>query len=1045
MKGLALRLAIVSVFAVAVGHFAFRSLGPPITPKYYLDSPGEAMQGPDSDGNRGKFLYARHALHLPRQPQNAWLRVVGRDKIIVYVNGQRVGVDGPIHYWSPAALVLDITPYLVIGPNSICVSAQQTVPLRAPVVSVEGGYVLDGKEITFRGDETWHVAHNFQRRKNWWIGSDFDDHNWATAKMVPAELHGQVYLPPRAVCGQRTASWITPKRVVDKTAAVRREFVVDGRVRSGWLRMVSNASYRLAVNDVFIDEQEDGLGVEGPTTLMQRTYDITRALQPGHNVVAVQLITTGAIPHVLADMEVENDRGEIQDLGTGADWLASGELTRDWSFDKVSDQAAWLPPFVETADMGFKSSALARETVVINWPTQFQNKQMTVEIAYILVCFGLGLLLSWVVSRWLSVLRIGLTAEQTEHIAYLALVPSSVLAVSATLAIYDPRFAQQDVYRPQWLLCLLALVGLQWLGLLLAASIRPLAQFSSVGMLRGLRGLHLPQFILLLLVLVGGWLRFRHMWVEPIHHDEVSCYWFTRGVLDAGFPSGQIQKDTPYGYCATSEIAYYPTAIVNLFTDDPVTVLRVPAVLWALATIWLMYFVGKRMFNVWVGIVAATIYTFAPYCIEMSNFGRYFSQLQFITLLCTYFFYKTIEGHGPINKRALWLTGLTFLLMYYSWEGSGFLAIGLVVAALIQRRGQMRTILAEPQIWLAMLVMILGFLIQDSHRIYQQCQRLWWGIGISDLALYPMWRYNNFVPAFYFAELSWLQDAILPMALLVAAMTLAIHHPWQEQLRTILATVLTTAGSMTAVLPLRAARYDYHLVPLLILPAAVVLVVMARRLMRIGGSLRAPVWPRVYASGVAIMLVLVSIGLVSGQGLQYSEMTDFLTLAFRANELKFPHWEELMRIVRENMEEDDVVISTFPHVTDHTMYLAKDHPMPKGWSSDYWLQSTLVLQATVDDIRTLPLDRRAGTLMIPNLPALEEVFAKHKRIWFLVSNGPNNGLNDKNVNQFVRGNMEVVYEDFLTCLMVRDSNNRPMALRTRDEAYLRSGQANFLP
>ena len=41
--------------------------------------------------------------------------------------------------------------------------------------------------------------------------------------------------------------------------------------------------------------------------------------------------------------------------------------------------------------------------------------------------------------------------------------------------------------------------------------------------------------------------------------------------------------------------------------------------------------------------------------------------------------------------------------------------------------------------------------------------------------------------------------------------------------------------------------------------------------------------------------------------------------------------------------------------------------------------------------------------------------------------------------------MEVVYEDFLTAVMVREGNHRPARLRDRDDLNLRYGKANFLP
>src|SRR5207249_3879909 len=132
----------------------------------------------------------------------------------------------------------------------------------------------------------------------------------------------------------------------------------------------------------------------------------------------------------------------------------------------------------------------------------------------------------------------------------------------------------------------------------------------------------------------------------------------------------------------------------------------------ALAT-WLLFHVGRRLFATPVGLLAAAIYTFAPVCISMSNYGRYFSQLQLFVLLTVYFFWLTIHGTGPINRRALWLTTLSFLGLFLTWEASALIAPGMVAAALVHRRGHLRPILCTPAVWAAMIVVVLAVVLQS--------------------------------------------------------------------------------------------------------------------------------------------------------------------------------------------------------------------------------------------------------------------------------------------------------------------------------------------
>ena len=85
------------------------------------------------------------------------------------------------------------------------------------------------------------------------------------------------------------------------------------------------------------------------------------------------------------------------------------------------------------------------------------------------------------------------------------------------------------------------------------------------------------------------------------------------------------------------------------------------------------------------------------------------------------------------------------------------------------------------------------------------------------------------------------------------------------------------------------------------------------------------------------------------------------------------------------------------------MYKANDPMFGRNWKCDYWLQTTMVLQSTLDDYRDLPRDRRAGTLMIPDKQYLEYLFQQKKRIWYLTLRRPHNLVNDLDVSRLVRG------------------------------------------
>src|SRR5687768_15290418 len=83
-----LRWVLVAAFAVAVGHLTWHSVvGPPLPPEYVVGGDGPALTGPDP---ATKHLYLRRELHLTQRPRRAWVEVVTRDRVRLYVNGRYV-------------------------------------------------------------------------------------------------------------------------------------------------------------------------------------------------------------------------------------------------------------------------------------------------------------------------------------------------------------------------------------------------------------------------------------------------------------------------------------------------------------------------------------------------------------------------------------------------------------------------------------------------------------------------------------------------------------------------------------------------------------------------------------------------------------------------------------------------------------------------------------------------------------------------------------------------------------------------------------------
>ena len=140
-------------------------------------------------------------------------------------------------------------------------------------------------------------------------------------------------------------------------------------------------------------------------------------------------------------------------------------------------------------------------------------------------------------------------------------------------------------------------------------------------------------------------------------------------------------------------------------------------------------------------------------------------------------------------------------------------------------------------------------------------------------------------------------------------------------------------------------------------------------------------------------------------------------------------------LIREHIQPGDVVMSNLPHVADR--YL--------GRPTDYWVQTQLHLQAILDDNRALPLHRLIGTPMVPDLGQLKELFSRHRRIWFVCFPSFHGTTNSETGSEFIRRNMQVVYEDYASVVFFRGEHHLPVALQDRSEASLRRAGKPFLP
>jgi hypothetical protein len=1035
-------LFLLVAFALCVGHAAWHGwLGPPVVPEYQVGGEMPALAAPRGSPEQ---LYLRRQIYLPQQPRQAWIQVIGRDTVELFVNGklvQRQRSDT-----MPVGMIEDVTPYLQVGLNTIAIDSHQTSEGHGPRVAVDGAYMLSDGEHSLGVDGKWRCSTSFQRGiGGWWFSSSFEDRTWPLARVVTSDLRCVVNVPPRTRIATSFARWISSPNGQERRVGFRRNFALAGRPSRAWIRVTSFAPYRLAVNGNLLAEQEDQMGTIPKSRAVQRNYDLTSVVQSGKNTISLLVQTVPPQPSIMADVEVEDASGAVHRFDTDEHWLACAGVSQGWIDDGSATAINWEPCRVEMSDLGVQPWQVVRTDVGLVLPLGTVVERAIEQAAIIALVGILAALACRLVAQRFAV-RAGAAGPA---LAFLPLVLPTVALAGSFLLQYDPRILRQDVYRAEWMWFALASVPVQWL--ILAAILHLFGRRMTIEhcsptelemQAKARQTMRRWSLILAVggLLVAGFWLRYRLITSEPLYPDEVTLYNYAHGWWDRGFASMQISKDLPMSYNSGCELESVGTALALPFFSRDDYVVRFPTVCYGTLTILLMFLIGSRLFDWRVGLVAAGLYTFSPYCCEMTCFGRYHSQTQLLTLVTLYLYYRTVEGRGPINHRYLCWTALSFCALYLSWEGAAFFAVPLLVFAVIYRRGRLRTIFADPAIWIALAMVLSVVLFQAANQFFQQVKYLIVGTGWGDMKPRAMWKYTFFKPWRFAWQASLSTDTLLPLLGVVGAMLMTFRHRWRHPLRLILLCFLMSSLLLALLLPMIETYYSYFLIPLVILLGSAALIAGMDRLIRWSALRGLPGGVAAYARCVYGLCCLIAVALGSGMLIDMrdlSQQTVFLNRFGCYGQWKYPHLREPAEYIAEHFRPGDIVIALQPETLEH--YSAN---AGKPIVCDYGLETVTTLFLLMPDSSTMPVHRTSGTPMLTSLEGLKDVFAHHHRIWYYTVPGGDLVWNSPATMAFLEDNMDPVCENFRALVMLRDLN-RPAASRQIERQVLDKAQADL--
>ncbi len=907
----------------------------------------------------GDVLYFRKKFNLSDNIKNAWLIVSASDDFKVYLNGEAAGTE-ELDSWFPIG-IYDVTQKINMGINVLAVRVEKRSFKEHTKAVVELGYEdTNGNEHYIFSDDTWKVSNREERDFPFgplWNATGFNDSSWVNAEILEKPTGLWLNLDPRIYVNSADGQWFWAGD--QKEISCRAEIYVPNEPKTAWIRLASRGGFRLLVNGRRVDIEEGTLGTTSISRDVLKIYEIGPFLGHGNNVITI------------------DSYAESQERGLYTDGIIEGD---GWS--KRIDENDFKCSYPEGANtlliykgdpgwVNLKSKQIQDIYIPLGLSVLSYLRLVFIFCLVLVVLIGLTLIFSI------------MTGSSFYSLSGAYIIPFFFLIFIYILR-YDTRFYLSFPFQRKFLIASLCLLFLIWLfnPLIDKIRIRELSKHASV-------------IAFILIILVGAFIRFKGISQECLSPDEAGLVVTVDGILDRGYPSRKPAPELPATYVSTSELVFYLQSLSFMVFGKSEFSLRLPAVLAGVLTIFLLYYFGRMIGGQRLGLLASAVYALLPSAIGMSHWARYPSQLSFFGFLTGFLAFLYSQ---TCKARYLYLCALSFLLTYFSWQGSALMFPVLVLGCIMIWKRE--RILKDIIIFILIIGCVVGIHLSARFLEVVLVRNSLFGPSIAGLTptlmiLSPLYTPFYYIKNFFFIEshqfLSILFFAGLPLVI--------IRFRMYKSLLFLFLFPLIVPFIMSNLLEIADYRYAYYLLPYLVLSACGVLFILLDYLDKGNKSLK------------FINLVLASIVLISISSNVLLNLKNFpgITESIKTDpRLRyFPETYKEAEFVKANTEPGDVIISNQPHLLEY--YLGKG-------KADYFFESRLALPVLITPRYStfIPIHRVSGTPAFLSLNELKRVIgASEKRVWLVTSpNVPS--FFDRDTQEFFNKNQKVMFERYQT-------------------------------